>query len=264
MRGRQDGKEDEMMTTTEVTSSSCHPLLIMSHFWPASLELADEAVGRLDDEIPGELNRLSTKSADGLHDLQQISAIAGAWAAAAVVVALVQVIDAVRARVHAQALDHVVEDLLVDVALGGVDFHLVANAAEEGVVDQILGVEVGRKDDELLEWDLELLAGSEREEVVAIFERQDPAIEQLLGTAQLAAEVVDEKDAAVGLDVQRCLVEVGLGVIAKVEHLQVEFAAGDNDGAADADPTGVDGAGVEQAADGGLVVLEAVAAVPLD
>ena len=53
------------------------------------------------------------------------------------------------------------------------------------------------------------LPEADRQEVVAIFQGQNPAIEQFLGAAQLAAEVVDQEDAAVGLDVQRGLVEVG-------------------------------------------------------
>ena len=58
-----------------------------------------------------------------------------------------------------------------------------------------------------------------------------------MGADELAAEVVDEEDAAVGLEVDRGLVEVGLGVVAKVEHAQVEFAAGDDHRPAECGPS---------------------------
>ena len=59
--------------------------------------------------------------------------------------------------------------------------HLVPDAAQERVVHQVLRVEVGREDDELLERHLELLAAGDGEEVVPVFQRQDPAVEQFLG-----------------------------------------------------------------------------------
>ena len=93
--------------------------------------------------------------------------------------------------------------------------------------------------------------------VDAIFQRHDPAIEQFLGTAQLPAEVVDEEDAAVRLDVHRHLIIVRLGRVIQVEHGQVQFAAGDDDRPLDLHPALIDGAGVEQPPNGRLVVFQA-------
>src|SRR5271167_3524567 len=97
---------------------------------PERSELADEAVCRFDDEIARQLDRLSSESADRLHNLQQISRIAGPRAAATVVVALVQIIDPLGAMDHAKPLDHGDEDAFIDLARRGVDADLVADAAQ--------------------------------------------------------------------------------------------------------------------------------------
>ena len=76
------------------------------------------------------------------------------------------------------------------------------------------------------------------------FQRENPAVEELFGAAKLSAEIVDEEDTAVRLDMQRGLVEVGLGVVTQVEHAQIQLAACDDDGAAGPHPAGVDGPGV--------------------
>jgi hypothetical protein len=137
------------------------------------------------------------------------------------------------------------EDLLVHVPLGGVDPDLVPDAAEEGVVDQVLRVEVGAEDDELLERHLELLPAGHRQEVVPVFERQIHRFSSSFGLTQLAAEVVDQEHPAVRLEVDRGLVEVGLGVVPEVEHFEVQFAAGDDHRPADADPPLVLGPGAQ-------------------
>src|SRR5438128_10779436 len=65
-------------------------------------ELADERRGGFDHEFARQMDRLFTKSADRLHNLQKIPAIAGPRVAhPGHVVALVQEIDGLRARVHA-------------------------------------------------------------------------------------------------------------------------------------------------------------------
>src|SRR5262245_7737601 len=86
-------------------------------------EFGNEALGRFDHEFAIQLDRLSTESANRLHNLQQIAAVAGARRTAVLVVALVQVVDGLRARRHAQALDHGVEDALVDLARRRQDLH---------------------------------------------------------------------------------------------------------------------------------------------
>src|SRR5262249_51099149 len=117
-----------------------------------------------------QLDRLSTVSADGLHRLQQIAGIAGARAAAVVVVTLVEVIYGPWARIHSQLLDHGVEDARVHLPFRRQNTHLVTDTSQEGVVHQILRVEVGGEDGQLLERHFKLLPGGEGQEVVSIFE----------------------------------------------------------------------------------------------
>ena len=82
------------------------------------------------------------------------------------------------------------------------DFDLVRYAAQEGVVDQISRFQVGGEDDELIEGDLQFAAVGQVEEVVTLFERNDPPVEQLIDAHPLPAEVVDDERAAVGLELQ--------------------------------------------------------------
>src|SRR5882757_381282 len=88
------------------------------------LELADEAAGRFGHEIARELHRLPTKSANRLHDLQQISTIARPRRPTVTVIALVQEVDALRTRIQPEPLADAVEDLLVDLARRRLDAHL--------------------------------------------------------------------------------------------------------------------------------------------
>ena len=61
---------------------------------------------------------------------------------------------------------------------------------------------------EHVERHLELLAGVQREVVDAALERHDPAVQQILRADALPAEVVDQEHAAVGLELNRRLVEL--------------------------------------------------------
>lgn len=160
-----------------------------------------------------------------------------------------------------------------EVGFGGVgDGDFVADAAEEGFINEVFGVEVGGEDDELVEGDFDFDAGVEGEEVDAFFEGDDPAVEEFFGVHALAAEVIDHEGAAVGFHLERGFVVAGFGVPDEVEGGHGEFAADDDDGAFDEDPalvvflfeanvfTGGDGAVVEFVveADDGAVDLDAV------
>src|SRR5581483_2436576 len=153
------------------------------------LEFANKASCCLCDEIASQMDWLFPISANGLHCLQQIPAVAGPGAPIIVVIPFVQVFHGLWARIHPQLLDDGVENARVDVPGRSLDAYLVANTTQEGVVDEVLGIQVRRKDRELLERHLEFLAGCHRQEVVSIFQRQDPAIEQFLGTAKLPAKI---------------------------------------------------------------------------
>ena len=116
------------------------------------------------------------------------------------------------------------------------DVNLVRDPAQERFVGQRRRIEVRREDGQHVERHLKLLAGVQRQVVDAALERHDPAVQQVLRTHPLAAEVVDQEDAAVGLQLQRRLVELRQRVERQVEHVERELAADHHDRTADAHP----------------------------
>ena len=116
---------------------------------------------------------------------------------------------------------------------------LVGDAPEERLVDQLLGLEIGREDDELVERHADLLAVGQAEEVVAFFEGDDPAVQELDGLHALAAEVVDQKASQVALQLQRRLADLGHGIVVDFEVLHPQLAAGDDRRPPDLDPAAI-------------------------
>src|SRR5260370_15434317 len=114
--------------------------------------------------------------------------MAGSGAEVVIVISFVHEIDGLGAQVHPQAVSVDGKDAFVDVAGGRQDFDLVADTTEEGVVYQVARIEVGGKDNQLLEGHFELLSVGGGE-IMTAFQGQNPAVEQLLGADQLTAEV---------------------------------------------------------------------------
>ena len=108
--------------------------------------------------------------------------------------------------------------------------HLVLNAAQERLVAEIARVEVGGEDHERLEGRGHLAAGHEAEIVDAALHGNDPAVQDLRRSRDLAAEVVDEVDAVVGLYLEGSFVDLGRVVEAQVQHVHGQLAAGDDEG----------------------------------
>src|SRR5262249_11187154 len=96
--------------------------------------------------------------------------------------------------------------------------------------------------------------------VVAVFQRHDPAIEQVTGADQLSAEIVNEEDAAVGFQMQRRLIEVGIDAVAQIEHAEIQFTTGDDDRPADTHPARIDSISIHQPTNGGFVIVKALIA----
>ena len=110
---------------------------------------------------------------------------------------------------EAQAGAHQLEQL-AEFLFGRIeDFDLVGDAAQKGVVDQFLRLQVRGKDDQLIEGDLNLLAAGEIEKIAAFFQRHDPAVEQFVGAHPLPAKIVDDQDAAVAFELHGSLVDAG-------------------------------------------------------
>ena len=91
------------------------------------------------------------------------------------------------------------EDLLEFGFCGMFNLYLVADAAQEGFVNQALGVEVGGENNQLVEGDFELHAGVHGHEIDLPVEVDDPAVQEALWVHLLAAEVIDDKETVVGL-----------------------------------------------------------------
>src|SRR5262249_60003502 len=110
------------------------------------------------------------------------------------------------------------EDPFVDVALRCEYLHLVADTSQKCIVDQFLRIQVRREDNQLLERYLNLLTACHGQEVMPVFQGQNPPVEEFLRTDDLPSEVVDQENAAVGLEVDRGLVKVRVGIVPQVEH----------------------------------------------
>ena len=96
------------------------------------------------------------KAADRLRHIVQVARIAGPRGSAAVVILGKHVVDCGRRKVEPSLLAHDLEDLRIHLARRRVDADFVADPPHEGVIHQILRIQVRRKDDELLERQLKL------------------------------------------------------------------------------------------------------------
>ncbi len=94
-------------------------------------------------------------------------------------------------------LAHLHHDLIKHLFVGRAQFHFHVNAAQECGVHERTGIKIGRKHDQLAEWNLQRMTGLQPQEIDPGLQRHDPAVEQLLRADRLAAKVVDEEHAAV-------------------------------------------------------------------
>ncbi len=120
-----------------------------------------------------------------------------------------------------------------------VHFDLVGNSPQKRLVRQVGWIEVGREDDELLERHLDLLARRNRQEVLAILQRDDPAIQQIGRLNALAAEVVDQQTAAIALQLQRRFTHVAHRIVADFQRVERQFATHDHRRPPDLDPAAI-------------------------
>lgn len=119
--------------------------------------------------------------------VQQVTRVARRQRHAAGCVKLVQDIGQQRrVEVDVKARRLHAPDALEGLRIGVAEVQLVADSAQEGAVGQIQRVEVGRKHQQHVERQAAMTPAAQVEEVFALFERHDPAIEQLLGRHALA------------------------------------------------------------------------------
>ena len=113
------------------------------------------------------------------------------------------------------------------------------SAARKASSTRSLRLQVRREDDQLLERHLDLLARRQREEIVPVFQRNDPAVQQLGRLDPLAAEVVDQQAAAIALHLQRRFADIAERVVADFQAVHRQFAADDDGGPANLHPAAV-------------------------
>ena len=123
---------------------------------------------------------------------------------------------------------------------GAADVDLVGNAPQKGLVNQVAGLQVRGKNDELVERHANLPPAGQIEIVVALFQRHDPAVEQRGGGHLLPAKIVDDQRAAIAFQLQRRLGDSRCGIGRDFQIVQDKLAADDDRRPADADPATVD------------------------
>ena len=131
------------------------------------------------------------------------------------------------------------ENLAVLVEGRVADLDLVAQAAQEGFVHQVLRRQVGGENHQHVEGDFELASRVQGHVIHAVFERDDPAVEQVARAHLLAAKIVNQQDAAIGLDLERGFVKFMRVVEDQVEACEGQLAADHDERTADLDPARV-------------------------
>ena len=129
-------------------------------------------------------------------------------------------------------------------------------AAQESFIDQVARGQVGRENHQHVKGDFKFASGMQGEVIDAVFQWDNPAVEQIARADHLAAKVIDEQDAAVGFHLEGCFVVFERIVKDQVQPSQGQFAARDNKGPADFDPARIAaGAAAQRAGAGGGGVL---------
>ena len=115
----------------------------------------------------------------------------------------------------------------------------MAQAAQESLIHQVPGRQVGREDHQHVKRHLQLAPGMQGQVIDPVFQRNDPAVEQVARAHLLAAKVVDQQDPAVGFHLERRLVKFVHIVEHQVQAGQGQLAADDDKRPADAHPARV-------------------------
>src|SRR5260221_14442196 len=88
---------------------------------------------------------------------------------------------------------------------------------------------VGRKNQESLERHFNLTAGLKAEKIHAAVHRDNPAVQNFGRSGPLPAEIVDEVNAVIGLELKWRVVDFGDLVIAQIQHADGELSASDDE-----------------------------------
>src|SRR5487761_1439421 len=175
-----------------------------------------------------------------VEDVPGLAAVQGPTGLA--VMLLDQIVDGRRVIFQPDRVANPAEDPTVFDHRGVGNLHLEENPAEEGLVDQLLGLEVGGEDQNLGEGDHHGGTGpTDVEVVVAGLQGNDEPVEQVLRAQLLAAEVVHQEKSAVGLQLQRSLEEAQPGIKAQLQLPTCQLASGPDHRPGAESPAGVMG-----------------------
>ena len=147
-----------------------------------------------------------------------------------------QVIDGRFVVRHSKLVAHDTDEL-TEISFGRIlNFDLVGDASQKGIVDQVAGFEVGGKNDELFERDLDLFATQSVEKVITFLKWDDPTIEQFIRPHSLPAEIIDHKRPAITFHLQGCLADASGRVEKYFKLIHGQFATHNNRGSLNMHP----------------------------
>ena len=120
-------------------------------------------------------------AADVPAAVDEVARLAGSHVAPLMRVARQEPVEETGIVTETACLHVLPEDAPISLGAWRLDGETVAEPAEEGLLGEVGGVQVAGENQQLLEWDLDLLAGVQRQVVDAIFQRDDPGLKRSRG-----------------------------------------------------------------------------------
>src|SRR5262249_39606383 len=105
------------------------------------------------------------------------------------------------------------------------DAGAIAHSSQKSFIDQIFLVEIRRKDDQLFKRNFDFLTTAQSQKIDPAFQRQIPAVQQLLWRHSLTPEIVDNQRSAICLQLKRGFVKPGGFRPGEVSVLQRQLTA---------------------------------------
>ena len=147
-----------------------------------------------------------------------------------------QVIDGRFVVRHFKLVAHNTDEL-TEIGFGRIlNFDLVRNASQKGIVYQVAGFEIGGKNDELFERNLDLFATQGVKKVITFLKWDNPTIEQFIRPHPLPAEIIDHKRPAITFHLQGCLADASGRVETYFKLIHGQFTTHDDRGSLNLHP----------------------------
>src|SRR4029434_10803622 len=139
------------------------------------------------------------------------------------------IIEMFRAVCETAGLNELLENRGVHFSVGRIDIETIAHAAQERIVNQITGVEIGGENQKLLERHFDFLARMQCEIVDASLERDDPTVQEIMKINPLSAKIVNDERAAIRFHLKRRFIKAYRRAVYQIHRFDRHFAADDND-----------------------------------